>query len=214
MATVEREDVGASTRQVLSVTLMNGDELEAELGDDAESARAELASVHTRLGSESFVRIGEYTIVRSDDVRCVQLHEDDGSQHGLIDTVKEKLGGGNRMTSYETEQNTRTTERFPRTGMGAGAQGHQGEPGFADQFLGYGRRPFSETKPFFMTSEFLAFLFAVAGVLIASAVTDNLDAPRAWLIAGIVTSAYIVSRGLAKAGTRDPNPSRDWSWER
>jgi hypothetical protein len=125
MATVEREDVGTATRHFLSVTLTNGDELEAELSEDAESARAELASVHKRLGSESFVRIGEHTIVRSDDVQCVQLHEDDGSQHGLIDTVKEKLSGGHRMTSYETEQSNRTTERYPRSSPGARAQGHK-----------------------------------------------------------------------------------------
>jgi hypothetical protein len=36
--------------------------------------------------------------------------------------------------------------------------------------------------------------------LIAAAVADNLDAPRAWLIVGIVATGYIVSRGLAKAG--------------
>ena len=212
METVEREDVG--TRHVLSITLTSGDELEAELGQDAEAARAELASVHSRLGSESFVRLGEHTIVRSDEVRCVQLQEDDGSQQGLIGMVKDKLGGGHGMTSYDTEQGQRTTQM--RTGrQGQRGREQEGGPGFADQFLGYGRRPFTETKPFFLTSEFLAFVFLVAGVLIASAVTDNLDAPRAWLIAGIVTAAYIVSRGIAKAGTRDPNPRfREWDWER
>jgi hypothetical protein len=219
MTTVEREDAGTAARQVLSVTLMNGDRLEADLGDDAEASRAELASVHKRLATESFVRLGEYTIVRSEDVRCIQLHSDDDSQHGIIDMVKEKLGGGHGMTSYETEQNERTTEEYGRRGTGTrvSPRRHQRSegPGFADQFLGYGRRPYTETKPFFLTSEFLAFVFLVAGVLIASAVTDSLDAPRAWLIAGIVTAAYIVSRGLAKAGTRDPNPTlRDWDWER
>ena len=217
MNTVEREDVGVATRQVLSVTLMNGDELEADFGEDADAARAELASVHSRLGSESFVRLGEYTIVRSEDVRCVQLHEDDDSQHGIIDMVKEKLGGGHGMTSYDTEQSERTTGmRYGHPGAGARSQRREDEgPGFADQFLGYGRRPFTETKPFFLTSEFLAFVVLTAGVLIAAAVADNLDAPRAWLIAGIVTAAYIVSRGVAKAGTRDPNPRmRGWDWER
>lgn len=36
--------------------------------------------------------------------------------------------------------------------------------------------------------------------LIAAAVADNLDAPRAWLIVGIVATGYIISRGLAKSG--------------
>jgi hypothetical protein len=40
----------------------------------------------------------------------------------------------------------------------------------------------------------------IGTTLIAAAVADNLDAPHAWLIVGIVASAYIVSRGLAKGG--------------
>lgn len=57
-----------------------------------------------------------------------------------------------------------------------------------------------------MTSEFLAFVLGAAGVLIAAWVLDNFDAPGAWLYASIIAAAYIVSRGLARAGTRDPNP--------
>ena len=54
----------------------------------------------------------------------------------------------------------------------------------------------------------------VVGILIASAVvgeSDNGDengdafpAVRAWLYVSIVGAAYIVSRGLAKAGSRNP----------
>ena len=66
----------------------------------------------------------------------------------------------------------------------------------------------AETKPFYMTSEFLTLVASVAGVLIAAAVADNYDAPRAWLLATILASAYMISRGLAKAGSRDH--SRDW----
>jgi hypothetical protein len=48
--------------------------------------------------------------------------------------------------------------------------------------------------------------------LIAAGVADNLEAPRAWLIVGIVATGYIVSRGLAKAGNahRDANSTRDY----
>jgi len=65
---------------------------------------------------------------------------------------------------------------------------------------GYGG--YDETKPFFMTSEFLTLVAAAAGVLIAAAMVDELDARRAWLYVTILASAYMVSRGLAKAGTR------------
>ncbi len=43
---------------------------------------------------------------------------------------------------------------------------------------------------------------AVAAILIASAVADNFDAPRAWTLVAVVVSAYVVARGLAKSGSR------------
>jgi hypothetical protein len=51
----------------------------------------------------------------------------------------------------------------------------------------------------------------IVATLIAAAVADNFDAPRAWLIVGFVAASYIVSRGLAKAGNahRDYDSSRD-----
>jgi hypothetical protein len=39
--------------------------------------------------------------------------------------------------------------------------------------------------------------------VIAGAVPDNLDAPRAWLIVGIVAIGYIVSRGLDRPFLRE-----------
>jgi len=56
-------------------------------------------------------------------------------------------------------------------------------------------------------------MIGVIGVtLIAAAVADNFDAPRAWLIVGIVATGYIVSRGLAKAGNahRDADVTREY----
>jgi hypothetical protein len=70
-----------------------------------------------------------------------------------------------------------------------------------------GRR--SETKWAALTTEFWAMLGVIVATLIAAAVADNFDAPRAWVIVGFVAAAYIVSRGFAKAGTahRDPDES-------
>lgn len=64
---------------------------------------------------------------------------------------------------------------------------------------------YSETKPFWLTSEFLVFAAAVAGILIASAIDDNIDAPLAWRLVSYVAIGYMISRGLAKAGSRDPD---------
>ena len=58
-----------------------------------------------------------------------------------------------------------------------------------------------ESKPFFLTSEFWAAVAAVAAIVIAAAVADNFDAPRAWTLVAVVVGAYIISRGLAKSGT-------------
>jgi hypothetical protein len=62
-----------------------------------------------------------------------------------------------------------------------------------------GRR--SETKWAPLTTEFWAMVGVILATLIASAVADNIDAPRAWVIVGFVAASYIVSRGLAKAGS-------------
>ena len=79
----------------------------------------------------------------------------------------------------------------------------------------------TETKQAFKTTEFWAMVAVVVGILIASAIIGEADsggssgdgdenqadafpAIRAWLHVTIAASAYMVSRGLAKAGSRDP----------
>ena len=67
------------------------------------------------------------------------------------------------------------------------------------------RRISTETKASFKTTELLAYLAAVIGVLIASAVVDASDfgAQEAWFYVTLLTIGYMVSRGLAKSGSRD-----------
>ena len=61
-----------------------------------------------------------------------------------------------------------------------------------------------ETKPFYKTSEFLMAVAAIAGLLIFGyAGDDELDTWRTWLLVATVASAYILSRGIAKAGSSD-----------
>jgi hypothetical protein len=73
----------------------------------------------------------------------------------------------------------------------------------------------TETKHAFKTTEFWAMVAIIVGILIASWVVgqgdgngnDNVDAfpaQRAWLYVAIVGVGYMVSRGLAKAGSREP----------
>lgn len=65
-----------------------------------------------------------------------------------------------------------------------------------------------ETKPSFKTTELLTMLGIVAAILIAAASADNFDAPRAWTLVAVVASAYMVSRGLAKSGSRHVDTDR------
>ena len=73
-----------------------------------------------------------------------------------------------------------------------------------------GRRLSTETKAWFKTTEFFAFLAVLAGVLIAASMVDESNAGgygarQAWLYATILTVGYMVSRGLAKSGSRQPH---------
>jgi hypothetical protein len=66
-----------------------------------------------------------------------------------------------------------------------------------------------ETKAAFKTTELIAYVAAVVAVLIAAAVVDEgdaggLGAKQAWLYVTVLTVGYMVSRGLAKSGSRDP----------
>jgi hypothetical protein len=67
------------------------------------------------------------------------------------------------------------------------------------------RRVSTETKASFKTTELIAYLAAVVGVLAASAVVDGEDfgAQDAWFLVTLLTIGYMVSRGLAKSGSRD-----------
>jgi hypothetical protein len=71
-------------------------------------------------------------------------------------------------------------------------------------------RDTTETKASFKTSEFAAYIVVFIGILIAANViedqggNDFFRADKAWLYITILTFGYMVSRGLAKAGSREP----------
>lgn len=71
------------------------------------------------------------------------------------------------------------------------------------------RRLSTETKASFKTTEFFAFLAVLVGILVAAGMVDEANdggfgAKQAWLYVTILTVGYMVSRGLAKAGSRQP----------
>ena len=68
----------------------------------------------------------------------------------------------------------------------------------------------TETKHAFKTTEFIAYVAVLLGILIAGLTiedkggNDFFDAQKVWLYATILTVGYMISRGLAKSGSRDP----------
>jgi hypothetical protein len=65
------------------------------------------------------------------------------------------------------------------------------------------RRVSTETKAAAKTSELIAFVVVTVAMLIASQIIDGFDAQHAWFYASLLTIGYMLSRGLAKSGSRD-----------
>ena len=70
-------------------------------------------------------------------------------------------------------------------------------------------RPGTETKAAVKTTEFVVYVVAIVGVLLASFLVGDTDgrgdvflADKAWFYVTLLTIGYMVSRGLAKAGSR------------
>ena len=69
----------------------------------------------------------------------------------------------------------------------------------------------TETKHSSKTSEFVAMIVVILGILVSAALikggdtsgTDEFIARQAWLYVSIVAGAYFISRGLAKSGSRE-----------
>ena len=62
----------------------------------------------------------------------------------------------------------------------------------------------TETKASTKTSEFFVYLVAAAAILIASLVVDGFNATEGWMFFTFLSIGYMVSRGLAKSGSREP----------
>ncbi|KUN39751.1 hypothetical protein AQJ30_08780 [Streptomyces longwoodensis] len=89
--------------------------------------------------------------------------------------------------------------------------GNAGHHAGTDAAVHRTRRLSTETKAAFKTTEFFSYVAAVVAVLIASMVVGDNDghadyfrADKAWLYIVVLTVGYMISRGLAKYGSRDP----------
>jgi hypothetical protein len=114
---------------------------------------------------------------------------------------------------------TDTTPGTPATSLGGGTRGTVGDAVATGRTADSNsaparqskRRLYTETRPAFRTTEFWIYVAGVAAVLIASDLvgsgahhSDYFRADRAWLYIVILTVGYLLSRGFAKSGSRQP----------
>jgi hypothetical protein len=168
------EEVVQGVRGPLAeITLEDGGRLVARLDEDGASA---LEQLHRQLQESEFVRIGDDTLVRSAEVRWVQLRREQAR--------------GDRANVQRSRNAKAPAQRSsgPRVAL------------------------LSETKPFFLTSEFVLALTAWIGLAITAAASDALDARTFWLLSVAIAALYAVSRGFAKAHTPSSagDPREQW----
>jgi hypothetical protein len=77
----------------------------------------------------------------------------------------------------------------------------------------FARRVSTETKAAYKTTEFIAYMVVFAGILLASFLVktgqdgervDYFRADKAWWYITLLTIGYMIARGLAKSGSREP----------
>jgi hypothetical protein len=106
------------------------------------------------------------------------------------------------MSTIEDRDTAITRDPSPRTQLPG--------QGYAPHY-GY-RRPslWSETRPSFLTSEFLFTVLSVIGIAITAGTAADIDSRLGTILITAVVSAYVISRGIAKAGSRsNANDPRD-----
>ena len=150
--------------------------------------------------------------------------QDDRYEDGDHTVVREPLAGQQQqpapMPSYvqqqQQQQPYQQQQYAPPYGYGPPQGfGHGGTSSWGIR----SRREYPiETKPFFLTSEFVGSVLAIFGIAITAAASDAFGAWRAWILITAIVVGYMVSRGIAKSGTRshssDPRENLDLNWGR
>ena len=62
----------------------------------------------------------------------------------------------------------------------------------------------TETKSAYKTTELMVYVVAAAAILMAGLIVDGFNATETWMYFTYLSIGYMISRGLAKAGSREP----------
>jgi hypothetical protein len=111
-------------------------------------------------------------------------------------------GGDDTHEEKETEEMSTVS----RDEYGTQPRGPMAGPRYGYGGMGVRQSFPIETKPFFLTSEFWGTVALIVGLAIAAGTSETIDARLFWTLATGLTAAYILSRGIAKSGTK----SRSW----
>ena len=146
-------------------------------------------------------------------------NQDDRYQDGDHTAVREPVAGQQQrpapMPSYVQQEPHQ--QQYPPA-YGYGPPHGYGIGGTSSWGMRPRREYPIETKPFFLTSEFVGSVLAILGIAITAAASDAFGAWRAWILITAIVVGYMVSRGIAKSGTRshssDPRENVDLNWGR
>ena len=148
-------------------------------------------------------------------------NQDDRYQDGDHTAVREPVAGQQQqpapMPSYVQQQPYQQQQQYPPA-YGYGQPRGYGFGGTSSWGMRPRREYPIETKPFFLTSEFVGSVLAILGIAITAAASEAFGAWRAWILITAIVVGYMISRGIAKSGTRshssDPRENVDLNWGR
>jgi hypothetical protein len=107
---------------------------------------------------------------------------------------------------YQQTQAYQQPQGYAAYGYG---QQHQ-YGGYQRPFGGFRQQFPTETKPFFLTSEFALIVLTVIGLAITAATSSTVDARYFWAATTALVIGYVISRGIAKSGSKShANDPRD-----
>ena len=131
-------------------------------------------------------------------------NQDDRYRDGDHTAVREPVAGQQhhlrRCRRMRQQSPTKPAADPPQYGYGPPqGYGH----GWGDQLVGMRpRREYPiETKPS-PDDEFVGSVLAIFGIAVTAAASDAFGACRAWILITAIVVGYMVSRGIAKSGTR------------
>lgn len=167
------------------VTLRTGERVVSRLGLDEVDATGRLAEVQRELASAPFVRLGEGMVLRADEVQAVELAREGELARIEVAGSDARLSPGRTGDAGDAPAGARSSwTAFP-------------SPTPVDR----ARRAVAERVGLLPSAELVATVLGIAAVLLAALATEAVDAGAAWTIVAFLLAAYVLSRGISKAGT-------------